>query len=190
MLGRHSGVSTRIKDLFPNIMDHDALFGESEVETLCQQFCIDRPRMVIRAFREYHDNNATFIPDELKDLLAAVNTVPISSAECERGFSQMICSDNRASLLPSTISSLLLLCLVGPPLTRFNLVPYVRSWIAKGQNCTGHECSQEDIADKLKKKISETKAAHIANPKTAEFQVTLSLFPPFEYFVMDGLKWN
>ncbi|XP_067102292.1 phenylalanine--tRNA ligase beta subunit [Osmerus mordax] len=32
-------------------------------------------------------------------------------------------------------------------------------------------CSQEDISDKLGKKISETKAAHIANPKTAEFQV-------------------
>lgn len=33
------------------------------------------------------------------------------------------------------------------------------------------QCSQEDIADKLGKKISETRAAHISNPKTAEFQV-------------------
>ncbi|KAK6483823.1 phenylalanine--tRNA ligase beta subunit-like [Huso huso] len=32
-------------------------------------------------------------------------------------------------------------------------------------------CSQEDIAEKLNKDISSTKAAHIANPKTAEFQV-------------------
>ena len=33
------------------------------------------------------------------------------------------------------------------------------------------QCSQEDIADKLGKKIADTGAAHIANPKTAEFQV-------------------
>ncbi|XP_038817011.1 phenylalanine--tRNA ligase beta subunit-like [Salvelinus namaycush] len=32
-------------------------------------------------------------------------------------------------------------------------------------------CSQEDIADKLLKNISETRACHISNPKTAEFQV-------------------
>ncbi|XP_078064937.1 phenylalanine--tRNA ligase beta subunit [Mustelus asterias] len=32
-------------------------------------------------------------------------------------------------------------------------------------------CSQEDIADKLGKDIAETRAIHIANPKTAEFQV-------------------
>uniref|UniRef100_A0A8C9X006 HAT C-terminal dimerisation domain-containing protein n=1 Tax=Sander lucioperca TaxID=283035 RepID=A0A8C9X006_SANLU len=125
-----------LKVLYPQHwpQDGDALFGESEVEMLCQQFCIDNPRKVIRAFREYRDNNGTFIPDELNDLLAAVNIVPISSAECERGFSQMnlICTANRASLLPSTISSLLFLCLVGPPLTRFNPFPYVRSWIAKG----------------------------------------------------------
>uniref|UniRef100_A0A8C7XK70 Phenylalanine--tRNA ligase beta subunit n=1 Tax=Oryzias sinensis TaxID=183150 RepID=A0A8C7XK70_9TELE len=39
-------------------------------------------------------------------------------------------------------------------------------------------CSQEDIADKLGKKISETRAVHISNPKTAEFQVArTSLLP-------------
>ncbi|XP_066522843.1 phenylalanine--tRNA ligase beta subunit [Hoplias malabaricus] len=32
-------------------------------------------------------------------------------------------------------------------------------------------CSQEDIADKLGKNITETRAVHISNPKTAEFQV-------------------
>ncbi|XP_043349023.1 phenylalanine--tRNA ligase beta subunit isoform X4 [Dermochelys coriacea] len=39
-------------------------------------------------------------------------------------------------------------------------------------------CSQEDIADKLSVDISSTKAVHIANPKTAEFQVArTSLLP-------------
>ncbi|KAI3354502.1 hypothetical protein L3Q82_019019 [Scortum barcoo] len=39
-------------------------------------------------------------------------------------------------------------------------------------------CSQEDIADKLGKKISETKAVHISNPKTAEFQVARTTLLP------------
>uniref|UniRef100_A0A7N8WKJ2 Phenylalanine--tRNA ligase beta subunit n=1 Tax=Mastacembelus armatus TaxID=205130 RepID=A0A7N8WKJ2_9TELE len=40
------------------------------------------------------------------------------------------------------------------------------------------QCSQEDIADKLGKKISETRAAHISNPKTAEFQVARTTLLP------------
>ena len=69
------------------------------------------------------------------ELLAAVNSIPISSAECERRFSKMnlICTPNRASLLTSAISSLLFLNLVGPLLAKFNSVPNVRSWVAKCQ---------------------------------------------------------
>ncbi|XP_074497359.1 phenylalanine--tRNA ligase beta subunit [Sebastes fasciatus] len=39
-------------------------------------------------------------------------------------------------------------------------------------------CSAEDIADKIGKKISETGAVHIANPKTAEFQVARTTLLP------------
>ncbi|XP_044209987.1 phenylalanine--tRNA ligase beta subunit [Thunnus albacares] len=39
-------------------------------------------------------------------------------------------------------------------------------------------CSQEDIADKLGKKMSETRAVHISNPKTAEFQVARTTLLP------------
>ncbi|XP_034556366.1 phenylalanine--tRNA ligase beta subunit isoform X2 [Notolabrus celidotus] len=39
-------------------------------------------------------------------------------------------------------------------------------------------CSKEDIADKLGKKISDTMAVHISNPKTAEFQVARTTLLP------------
>ncbi|XP_004701698.1 phenylalanine--tRNA ligase beta subunit [Echinops telfairi] len=39
-------------------------------------------------------------------------------------------------------------------------------------------CSQEDIADKLGLDVSATKAVHIANPKTAEFQVARTTLLP------------
>lgn len=79
--------------------DASAMYGETEVESLCQRFDI-------RAYREYRDSDGKDIPDELKELFVAVSSIPISSAECERGFSQMnlICAPNRASLHTSTIS--------------------------------------------------------------------------------------
>ncbi|KTF91219.1 hypothetical protein cypCar_00019986 [Cyprinus carpio] len=41
-----------------------------------------------------------------------------------------------------------------------------------------NQCSEEDIADKLRKNITETRAVHISNPKTADFQVArTSLLP-------------
>ncbi|XP_064610852.1 phenylalanine--tRNA ligase beta subunit-like [Liolophura sinensis] len=39
-------------------------------------------------------------------------------------------------------------------------------------------CSREDIADKLQKDIKDTGAVHIANPKTAEFQVARTTLLP------------
>ncbi|XP_077978083.1 phenylalanine--tRNA ligase beta subunit-like [Glandiceps talaboti] len=39
-------------------------------------------------------------------------------------------------------------------------------------------CSKEDVADKLKKDLSTSKAVHIANPKTAEFQVARTMLLP------------
>ena len=36
-------------------------------------------------------------------------------------------------------------------------------------------CSREDVAGKMRKKIEEIPAVHIANPKTLEFQVGLNL---------------
>ncbi|KAI0238843.1 Phenylalanine--tRNA ligase beta subunit [Lamellibrachia satsuma] len=39
-------------------------------------------------------------------------------------------------------------------------------------------CASEDVADKMRKKIEDIKAVHIANPKTAEFQIArTSLLP-------------
>ncbi|TSK67194.1 Phenylalanine--tRNA ligase beta subunit [Bagarius yarrelli] len=41
-----------------------------------------------------------------------------------------------------------------------------------------NQCSREDVADKLGKNISETRAVHISNPKTAEFQVARTTLLP------------
>ena len=83
-------------------------------------------------------DNLTFGEMEVRCLLPlqrALNTIPVSSSKCERGFSQMnlIITPTRASLLTRTVSALLYIRLVGPPLRRFDPTRYVDSWILSGQ---------------------------------------------------------
>ena len=84
-----------------------------------------------------------------------MNTVSISSAECKRGFSQMnlICTSTRASLHVSTVSSLLFLNLVGPPLKKFNPVPYARSWITHGHRSATNTQSKARKDDKNEEEL-------------------------------------
>ena len=113
----------------------DRLYGEEEVSSLAQRFRVDE-RSSLRAFREYKDAGGKRVPDELKHLLTAVDTTPLCTAECERGYSQMnlIITPARNSLAVSTVSELLFCKLVGPPLPLFKPKQYVQSWLAKGKH--------------------------------------------------------
>jgi hypothetical protein len=86
----------------------------------------------------------------------AVSTIVIYSAECERGFSQrnLTCTSTHVSLHTSTISGQLFLDLIGPPLTKFNPVPYVRSWIAKGHRCVTDIRSKTRNEEKTHKEMA------------------------------------
>lgn len=72
-------------------------YAEKEVQELCSFFKLDNGRQVQRGMREYidmvthktDDEMMPPAPEDLKPLLQAVNTLVISTAECERGFSQM-----------------------------------------------------------------------------------------------------
>ncbi|XP_069485015.1 E3 SUMO-protein ligase KIAA1586-like [Ambystoma mexicanum] len=120
-------------------------YGESEIESLCERFDIGDTRQTIRAYREHRETGGKEANRHYKELLTALNTIAISTAECEQGFSQMnlVCTSTRASLHTDTISSLLLINLVGPPLKKFNPIPYVNSWIAKGRRAADDPRSKE-----------------------------------------------
>ena len=69
-------------------------------------------RDMIRGLREYLVEKK--LPEKLLPLQRTLNTIPVSSSECERGFSQMnlIITPTRASLLTRTVSALLYIRLV------------------------------------------------------------------------------
>jgi len=65
-----------------------------------------------------------------------LEVLPISSAECERGFSQMNLNhtSQRNRLLTSTVSDLLMVGVNGPPIHTWNASKYVVSWLQSGRH--------------------------------------------------------
>jgi hypothetical protein len=82
-----------------------------------------------RGFWDYL--NQKIFPENLLNLKNALNMLPISSSECEWGFSQMnlILTSTRASLSTTTVSVLLFERVVGLPLCHFSPTKYAESWI-------------------------------------------------------------
>ena len=112
-------------------------------------------RTTVRAFREYQENGGKKVPDQLKLLFLAIDTIPVCIVECERGFSQMnlILSPVRNSLSVSTVSSLLFAKLVGPPLTLFNPQKYVQSWLTSGRHSADDTNSKERVTDEINQAV-------------------------------------
>ena len=149
---QYQTIITQLKVLCPDNWPDELsvcspLYGDDDIRSLAERFRVDVRRSV-RAFREYRDTGGKRIPDDLKPLLAAIDTIPVCTAECERGFSQMnlIMTPMRNSLNVSTVSHLLFEKLVGPSLVSFKPARYVQSWLSKGRhsaNDANSKCRSE-----------------------------------------------
>ena len=127
---------------WPDNIGTHLTFGETEMRNLSTRLQLNE-RIMIRGFREYLIEKN--IPDKLLPLQIALSTIPISSSEAERGFSQMnlIITPTRSSLMTTTVSSLLFIRLVGPPLVRFDPTRYVDSWLLRGRHSATDTNSKE-----------------------------------------------
>ena len=112
---------------------------------------------MIRGFREYILEKT--YPEKLLPLIKTLNTIPISSSECERGFFQinLIATPTRASLETKTISALLFIEIIGPPLILFDPSKYVELWLLRGRHLAidtnSKERIREDLSDENWKKL-------------------------------------
>jgi hypothetical protein len=109
---------------WPENVNTQLTFGEVEIRNLLIRLQLNE-REMIRGFHEYVLKKAC--PEKLLHLIWTLNTIPISSSECERGFLQvnLIATPTRASLKTKTISALLFIKLVGPPLRLFDPSKYI-----------------------------------------------------------------
>lgn len=122
-------------------------FGENEMRKLASKFKLNE-RQLITGFREYLHSRV--FPESLTPLKQSINSIAISSSECERGFSQMnlIITPLRSSLNIATVSGLLFVKINGPPLRLFNPAKYVDSWLVSGHHSALAVKSKERSRDK------------------------------------------
>ena len=86
--------------------------------------------------RKYLTNGGNEISPPLFILFNIFKLITISSAECERRFSQMnlICTTIRSSVSVVNLSRLMFVKLNGSDFIRFNSLEYVRSWLTSHQS--------------------------------------------------------
>lgn len=125
--------------LFPGTWPTDVSpeYGEKELKEAASKFLVPYSRQLKEEYRDYKDVKGVAASGQcLRRLVGAVHTLPVSTAECERGFSQMniICTPLRTCLAVENISTLLFIAIVGPPLNLWQPLPYVKSWLAKGRH--------------------------------------------------------
>ena len=86
-------------------------------------------------FTEYKATGGRSIPNNLKKLLMAVDTLSASNADCGRGFSTMnnIITDHRNKLMTKNAANLLFISTVGPTCRQWDPMPYVRTWLGQGR---------------------------------------------------------
>jgi hypothetical protein len=99
---------------WPEDVGSRVTYGETDIRELSQIFRLSE-REMIRCFRE-------FLEEKKNSLKCDLDSIAISSSECERGFSQMnlIVTPSKASLLTKTTLALLFVIIVGPLLMQFN----------------------------------------------------------------------
>ncbi|XP_069098318.1 E3 SUMO-protein ligase KIAA1586-like [Pleurodeles waltl] len=126
-----------IKLIYPENWPEDSMdiqYGDKDVRQLCQ---ILRVNVVdsIWGFREYKEVKAAYIPLDFIPLMKAVETIAVSTSERERSFSCMndLLTPKRNSICTNRLSSLLFLKCVGPPIQRFEPLPYVKTWLQLGR---------------------------------------------------------
>jgi hypothetical protein len=134
-------------------------YGESELKSLCQTFLFEYTPQLKTAYRDFKDSRGQTVEPVMKQFINAVETLPVSTAECERGFSKMniICSPLRSSLSVQHIAALMFIGLVGPPLSLWNPLSYVKTWLACGRrDATSVSCAtrKSGTAENCSSKIS------------------------------------
>ena len=119
------------------------LFGELKLREVCDHFKMNFPA-VKQGFREYKENPLLPMTQGLLKLNQVANTLAVSTAECERGFSAMnsVLSTLRNKLRIEHVSSLMFIKLVGPPLELRKPSKFVKKWVLRRRSADHLACRQ------------------------------------------------
>jgi hypothetical protein len=133
---------------WPSNEDELAVYGDSEVIKLARLLQVDTVKAVDQ-FRIFK-NDRRKVGIVLSNLMQRVELIPLSSAECERGFSLMNLNADpvRNQLSIQTLSSLIFIKVNGPKPEDYKPDHYVQQWLTVGHHsstdrATGKKCQSQ-----------------------------------------------
>lgn len=121
---------------WPQEENAKALFGDREVIDLAHLLRVDA-LTALDEFRQYK-RNCRVIGSSLSKILPRIELLPVSAAECERGFSCMNANatDNRNQLSVNTLSALIFIKVNGPSPSHFSANSFVEEWLKRGRHAS------------------------------------------------------
>ena len=136
--------------------DQRILYGEENLVKIQKALAADiSDTLLLKEFRQYKFNGVQGV--NLRKLFSVVSTLPVSTAECERGFSAMnrILTEERNRMTVSTLNSLLFLGVNGPEVRSFPAEKFAEMWIKEGHNAansapTGKEKRPHEVLHQSK----------------------------------------
>ena len=130
---------------WPEAEDSRILFGDREIIELMKLLKMDsrHTSSVVHQFRMLKDGHESENESEFAELNRRLTVLPLSSAECERGFSCMNLTHTplRNSLDVSSLRQLLFVKLNGPPLQQFQAERYATLWLKEGHHSADDRAS-------------------------------------------------
>lgn len=128
--------------------EENILYGEDNIRRLATRLQVPVVD-ALNGFREYLDNGGEEIPTRLQPLITASEAVPVTTAECERGYSCMnnVMTRERSSLAISRLANCMFLKINGPPIEKFNPAPYVLRWLAQGHHSALNSAKKKKKAE-------------------------------------------
>lgn len=89
-------------------------------------------------FRIYKESLGKVISGNVRKIMNIANTLPVSTAECDKGFSKMnlICTDLKSMLTVSHMSTLLFVLINGPPVSHWQPMLYLKTWLPSNRHTT------------------------------------------------------
>ena len=145
-------------------VDADADYGEEAIARLARRFLCDAiSRDLKEDFCIFKASQGTTVGDNLKVLQKAVDTVIISTAQCERCFSVMndIVTPIRNSLKIKRVAMLIFIKILGPNVSACKPKSFVKKWLRQGRRCA--DC------------VTSVKRSHI-DPTESPFGCFVELF--------------
>jgi hypothetical protein len=113
-----------------------ALFGEAEIVYICKEFQLPSSEIaeILMAYSLFKLGQA--MSDKLTKFVQLLKVLPVSTAACERGFSQLNLHHTslRNRLEVETVSHLMMVSINGPPLSAWLPRKYVISWLKSGRH--------------------------------------------------------